>query len=84
MSAPTRDELRGTLADILAGIAPEASLDGIDADGPFREELDIDSMDFLNIVVALKSRLGVEIPESDYGKVATLNQLLDWLGRRLG
>jgi len=84
MSAPSPTELRAVIADVLAGIAPEARLDLIDPDGPFREELDIDSMDFLNLVVGLKARLGVEVPESDYGQLGTLNQMLGYLGRRIG
>lgn len=84
MSAPSPTDLRAVIADVLAGIAPEARLDLIDPDGPFREELDIDSMDFLNLVVGLKARLGVEVPESDYGQLGTLNQMLGYLGRRIG
>ena len=84
MSIPTPDELRAVIVDELAGIAPEARLDLVDPDGPCREELDIDSMDFLNLVVGLKARLGVEIPEADYGRLATLNQLIAYLRARLG
>lgn len=84
MTVPTEIELRTIIADVLAGIAPEASLDHIDPNGPFREELDIDSMDFLNLVVGLKGRLGVEVPESDYSKLTTLNLFISYLQRRLG
>lgn len=84
MSAPTPAELRAVIADVLAGIAPEARLDLVDPDGPFREELDIDSMDFLNLVVGLKARLGVEVPEADYGQLGTLNAMIAYLQRRMG
>lgn len=68
-----------TLEEALADIAPEARLDLIDPDGPFREELDIDSMDFLNLIVAIKGKLGVEVPEADYGKLSTLNRIVAYL-----
>jgi acyl carrier protein len=84
MSTPNSTELRTIIADVLAGIAPEASLDTIDPNGPFREELDIDSMDFLNLMVGLKGKLGVEVPEVDYSKLTTLNLLIAYLQRRLG
>ena len=84
MTTPNPTELRTIIADVLAGIAPEASLDNIDPNGPFREELDIDSMDFLNLMVGLKGKLGVEVPEADYSKLTTLNLLIAYLQRRLG
>ena len=84
MSTPNSTELRTIIADVLAAIAPEASLDTIDPNGPFREELDIDSMDFLNLMVGLKGKLGVEVPEVDYSKLTTLNLLIAYLQRRLG
>ena len=84
MSTPNTAELRTIIADVLAGIAPEASLENIDPNGPFREELDIDSMDFLNLMVGLKGKLGVEVPEADYSKLTTLNLLISYLQHRLG
>lgn len=84
MSTPNTAELRTIIADVLAGIAPEASLENIDPNGPFREELDIDSMDFLNLMVGLKGKLGVEVPEVDYRKLTTLNLLISYLQHRLG
>jgi acyl carrier protein len=47
-----------------------------------REALDIDSFDFLNFLIGLDDELGVEIPEADYGKLVSLNDLLDYLGAR--
>lgn len=67
------------VADALHGIAPEADLDEIDSSGALQEELDLDSMDFLNLVVALDERTGVEIPERDYPKVASLDGLVAYL-----
>ena len=56
----------------------------LDPDAELREELDIDSMDFLNLVTALSERLNIDIPEIDYPKLATLDHALDYLAQRLG
>ena len=56
----------------LAGVAPEADLDALPPDANLRDELDLDSMDFLSFVVGLHKALGVDVPEADYGKLATL------------
>jgi acyl carrier protein len=55
----------------LAGIAPEADLDELAADADLQEELDLDSMDFLNFLIALGEATGVHVPESDYAQVRT-------------
>jgi acyl carrier protein len=65
---PILDVVRGALA----GVAPEADLDALPLDANLRDELDLDSMDFLSFVVGLHKALGVEIPEADYGRLATL------------
>lgn len=75
----SKDELRATVLQLLGEVAPEADLTRIKPDVSFRDQLDIDSMDFLNFVVALHERLGVAIPETDYGKVATLNGCVEYL-----
>ena len=48
---------------------------------PLRDQLDIDSMDFLNFVIAMNERTGIEIPESDYGELATLTGCVTYLAR---
>ncbi|MGH7165428.1 MAG: acyl carrier protein, partial [Nitrospiraceae bacterium] len=58
---------------ILGEIAPEADLSTLKPDVNFRDQLDIDSMDFLNFVIALHEALRVEIPEADYPKLASLD-----------
>jgi acyl carrier protein len=58
---------------ILGEIAPEADLTQIKPQVSFREQLDIDSMDFLNFAIGLSKELGVEVPEADYPKVASLD-----------
>ena len=69
----TKDEIRSAVLRVLGGIAPEADLAGLDPDVGFREQLDLDSMDFLNFVIGLDKELHVAIPETDYPRVATLN-----------
>ena len=78
------DTLLKRLADIVGKVAPEADLSDIEADEDFREQLDIDSMDFLNIMVGVKKELGVDVPESDYGDIETLDDLLNYLGPKVG
>ncbi len=64
---------------ILSEIAPEADLASLKPDVSFRDQLDIDSMDFLNFVIALHEKLHLEIPETDYPKLTTLNGCMEHL-----
>ncbi|HSE23256.1 MAG TPA: phosphopantetheine-binding protein [Pyrinomonadaceae bacterium] len=75
----TRDEIRATVLRILGEIAPEADLTRLKPDVSFRDQLDIDSMDFLNFVIALDEELDVRIPESDYPKLSTLDACVELL-----
>jgi acyl carrier protein len=75
----TKDELRATILRALGEIAPEADLGRITPAVSFRDQLDLDSMDFLNFVIGLHQALGVDIPESDYPKLATLDGCVEHL-----
>ena len=75
----TRNEIRDVVLDALAAVAPEADAATLDPAVPFRDQLDLDSMDLLNFAIALHKRLGVEIPESDYPKLATLDGCVAYL-----
>ncbi len=75
----TRDELQTTVLQVLGQIAPEADPQSLRPNISFREQLDIDSMDFLNFVIALHKNLHVEIPEKDYPKLATLRGCVEYL-----
>jgi acyl carrier protein len=75
----TRDEIKNTVLRILGGIAPEADLTQIKPQVGFREQLDIDSMDFLNFAIRLNKELGVEVSEADYTKVAYLDGCVKYL-----
>lgn len=79
----TEAEIRKQIFDGLAEIAPEVDCGDLSADENLREELDIDSYDFLSLLVGLNASLGVEIPESDYEKLVSLNDLVDYLAARL-
>lgn len=72
-------EATAAVSAALAGIAPEVDLSVVDPDARLRDELDLDSLDFLGLVQALHDRTGVDIPEADYGKVETLDTLVDYL-----
>lgn len=80
----TRDELRAVVLRALGDVAPEADLTGLDPRVSFREQLDLDSMDVLNFVTALHDALGVDVPESKYPKVATLEGAVEYLAAARG
>lgn len=65
-------DLRTLVAELLADIAPEADLGRVRADEDLRQALDLDSMDFLNLVIALHEHSGREIPEADYPELYTI------------
>lgn len=77
------EELKTQVLKLLATIAPELDAASLRADKPLRNQIDLDSMDWLNFLVALHERLKVDIPEADYGKLATLEQLLAYLKEKL-
>jgi len=79
----TLDEIRQAVIGSVQTIAPEADFAALDPKRPLREELDLDSFDFLNVLIELHARTGVEIPESDYVRVGTLDALLAYLAERL-
>jgi acyl carrier protein len=75
----TREEIQNTVLELLGERAPEADLTALDPDVSFRDQLDLDSMDLLNFVIALHKKFQVEIPEKDYPKLATLRGCVDYL-----
>ena len=80
----TRNDIAAILIDELGRIAPETDASQLDPNAELREELDIDSMDFLNLVTALSERLKIDIPEIDYPKLATFGHAVDYLAQKLG
>ena len=75
----TDQEIRALAAEVLAGIAPEANLAAVGDHEDLREALDLDSMDFLNFVIALGERTGRRIPEADTRRLVTMDGLLGYL-----
>jgi acyl carrier protein len=75
----TPDEIRDTVLRALTDIAPEADPAGLRPDVGLRDQLDIDSMDFLNFIIAVHEELGVDIPEADYPRLQTLDDFVDYL-----
>jgi len=80
--ADDRLSLRATVLDAIQSVAPEIEPGTIVASRPLRHQVDLDSMDWLNVLVALHERTGVSIPENDYARLHTLDQLLDYLAAR--
>ena len=79
----TSQEIRKTVIEALTQIAPEIDPASIEPGASFRDQLDLDSMDFLNFVLAVHERLGVEIPEADYPRLSTLDGAVAYLAVRL-
>ena len=77
------EELKSQVLEILTTIAPELEPAELRADRPLRSQVDLDSMDWLNFLVALHERLKVDIPEADYAKLVTLDDLLGYLGSKI-
>ena len=80
----TKDKIAQAVCDIINGILPEGDSSGVDPDKRLRDQLELDSMDFLDIVMELRKRYGIEIPEEDYPKLATLNSCVEYLEPRMG
>ncbi len=80
----TEPDIREKIFAILGQIAPEADFGKLLPGENLREALDIDSFDFLNVIVGISKELGIEVPESDYGKVATLADMVRYLSGRTG
>ena len=79
-----RTDLRDAVVAALLSVAPEADAAALGDAQPFRDALDLDSMDFLNFVIALHKSLSVDIPEADYSKVQTLGGVVGYLEKKLG
>jgi acyl carrier protein len=79
----TPTELQTIVLTALTKIAPEVSPADIQPSVNLREQCDLDSVDFLNFMVALHERLGVEIPEADYARLATLDSAVAYLSGKV-
>jgi acyl carrier protein len=75
----TDQDIRAVVLEELSNIAPEADMAAVNPSGDLREELDIDSMDFLNFITAIDKRLGINVPELDYPKLMSLDGAVAYL-----
>lgn len=73
------EQLRAAVFDILKRLAPDVDPARIISDKPLRTQIDLDSMDWLNVLAAIHEKLDVNIPETDYGKVVTLDGMIAYL-----
>jgi acyl carrier protein len=79
MSTLSREQARNALFTALGEIAPEVDPATLAYDRPLREQVDIDSFDFLNVMIRLRELTGVSVPESDYAQLTTLDAAIDYL-----
>ncbi len=79
----TDDEIKALVLRELGKIAPEVASDKIDPAVELREQIDLDSMDLLNLMIAIHQTTGVDIPEADYPQMASLNGCVAYLRSRL-
>jgi acyl carrier protein len=75
----TNDQIREEVIDILEIIAPDEDLTGMDDAVNFRDQIELDSMDFLDIVMELRKRHRIQIPEDDYVNLASMNSTVEYL-----
>ncbi len=75
----TADDIREAILEILSDIAPDEDLSDLKPDVAFREQLELDSMDFLDIVMELRKRYRIQIPEEEYPKLVTMQSTVEYL-----
>jgi acyl carrier protein len=75
----TKDDCKKLVIDIISDIAPDEDLSTVKPDVRLRDQLQLDSMDFLDIVMELRKRHGIEVPEADYMQLASLDSCADYL-----
>jgi acyl carrier protein len=75
----TKDEIKNLVIEIITDIAPDEDLANLKPDVRLRDQLQLDSMDFLDIVMELRKRHGIEVPEADYIHLASLDSCADYL-----
>ena len=80
----TKEDIRRAVVDALSSVAPEGDYARLQPERPLRDQLDIDSYDFLTVIVRLHEQLGVDIPEADYQKLGTLNAAVAYIAAKLG
>jgi acyl carrier protein len=79
----TKEETREAIINIIVDIAPDEDLSNLDDNEPLRDQIELDSMDFLDIVMELRKRYKIEVPEDDYPQLATMNGCVEYLSPKL-
>lgn len=79
----TNEQVKDVVLNIISDIAPDEDLAALDAGKSLREQLALDSMDFLDIVMELRKRHKVEVPAEDYQRLATLNSCVEYLSPKM-
>ena len=79
-----QSEIRAVALATLLSIAPEVEADELRGDRPLRNQVDLDSMDWLNFLLGLHEKLKVDIPEADYARLVTLDDVVAYLQKKLG
>jgi len=75
----TQDQCKKAVLAIIADIAPDEDLSDVKSDVRLRDQFELDSMDFLDIVMELRKRHSIEVPEADYGRLASLDSCAEYL-----
>mgnify|MGYP006272891603 CR=1 FL=1 len=78
----TRADVEAAVRSVLSDVAPETAAVALRPDVPIRDQVDLDSFDYLNFIIGLHERLGVTVPEADYGQLMTLAGAVDYLMAR--
>lgn len=79
----TEEQIRAALLESIVAVAPEVDVAALAADTDLRDQIDIDSYDFLQVLVGLHERLGVDVPETDYQRFRTLDSAVRYLAGRV-
>ena len=79
----TGEEIIKLILDLIHESVPSEDLSDVDPDVPLRDQLELDSVDFLNIIMELQMRYGLEIPEDDFMELTTLNRCVAYLAPRI-
>jgi acyl carrier protein len=82
MTTITPQQLKDTIIEVLRNIAPEFDPASLRPAEPLRDQVDLDSFDFLNVLIGLGERLHVEVPEKDYAQLQTLDSMLHYFETR--
>ena len=80
----TPEKVKEIVLKIISAVSPDADLSTLKSEGPLRDQLDLDSMDFLDIVMELRKRYKIEVPKDDYPQLASLDSCVSYLLPRFG